>query len=125
MTEAQRKELHRQLLAERRRLVAALDRYGRETRESDERYRSGDLSAYPTHLADEGTDAIAQEVEASNAQRQSEELHEIDAALQRFYREPRHFGRCSVAGREIAFARLQVMPWTRTCQHHASDSARF
>jgi len=125
MTQAQRKQLERRLLSERERLVDALARYGRETRDSEERSRAGDLSAYPTHMADEGTDAITQEVDAANAARQSEELHEIDEALERLYRDPEHFGRCSVDGKQIAFARLQLMPWARTCQVHAPESARL
>lgn len=120
MTDRQRRHLEKRLLDERQRIVDALARYRSDT-ESSEREQSGDLSAYPLHMADEGTDAMQRELYASNAQRETRLLAEIDEALRRLYREPERYGRCEVGGEEIPFARLDVIPWARTCEVHADS----
>ncbi len=113
MTSEQRKHLERRLLEERQRVTALLDRYRDSTRDSTQE-QTGDLSVYPFHQADEGTDTMDAELSASNAARETEELAEIDAALERFYRQPDRFGRDERTGREIPFERLDVIPWART-----------
>ncbi|HEX6536033.1 MAG TPA: TraR/DksA C4-type zinc finger protein [Gemmatimonadaceae bacterium] len=117
MTKAQRKHLEKRLLEERERVLRLLDRF-RETSSAEEREQSGDLSAFPLHFADEGTDTEDQDTETVLAQRQSATLADIDDALRRLYREPDSFGRCVVDGREIPFARLDIIPWARTCPEH-------
>jgi DnaK suppressor protein len=69
----------------------------------------------PTHQADLGTDTMQEELDASNSTRISRELAEIDAALERLYRHPEKFGICEDTGDDIPFARLDVIPWARTC----------
>jgi DnaK suppressor protein len=113
MTTEQRKHLERRLLEERGRVAALLDRYRDSTRDSNQE-QTGDLSVYPFHQADEGTDTMDAELGASNAARETEELAEIDAALERLYRQPDRFGQDERTGREIPFERLDVIPWART-----------
>jgi DnaK suppressor protein len=113
MTSEQRKHLERRLLEERQRVAALLDRYRDSTRDSTHE-QTGDLSVYPFHQADEGTDTMDAERGASNAARETTELAEIDAALERLYREPGRFGRDEHTGREIPFERLDVIPWARS-----------
>jgi DnaK suppressor protein len=55
------------------------------------------------------------ELAASNVTRESRELADIDAALERLHRTPERFGLCEETGREIPFERLDVIPWARTC----------
>ena len=69
----------------------------------------------PTHQADLGTDTMQEELEASNATRISRQLAEIDAALERLYSDPEHFGICEEKGTPIPYARLEIIPWARTC----------
>jgi RNA polymerase-binding transcription factor DksA len=57
-----------------------------------------------------------QELDASNDARVSNELAEIDAALDRLYRTPEQFGRCETTGRDIPFERLDMIPWATTCE---------
>lgn len=121
MTRAQQKELERRLLEERQRLEAAIGRYADANADSARAAQAGDLSTYPFHMADIGTDSFDREVEASNIVRQSAELADIEAALTRLYETPERFGRCEVDGQEIPFARLELVPWTRTCRAHAVD----
>jgi RNA polymerase-binding transcription factor DksA len=58
---------------------------------------------------------MQEELDASNATRVSDELAEIDAALERLYQKPDQFGICEDSGREIPFERLKIIPWARTC----------
>jgi DnaK suppressor protein len=113
MTEAQRKHLERRLIEERERVVASLDRYRTQTRDTVQE-QTGDLSNVPFHMADEGTDTMDEELDASEAARETAELAEIDDALRRLYQSPATFGRDEHTGREIAFERLDLIPWART-----------
>jgi len=114
MTEAQRKHLEKRLQEERARVVRDLGRYRTESADTM-RNESGDLSAVPSHMADEGTDTMDQELAAANAARLTIELGEIDAALERMYHDPARYGRCERSGKAIPFARLDIIPWARTC----------
>jgi DnaK suppressor protein len=69
----------------------------------------------PFHMADRGSDTIETELAAANATRESRQLAEIDAALERLHRTPERYGICEDTGREIPFERLDVVPWARTC----------
>jgi DnaK suppressor protein len=115
LTTSQRQHLERRLREERSRVLRALGRFTTEESSEDEQDRAGDLTKVPLHMADRGTDTMQEELEASNVTRESRELAEIDAALERLYTTPERFGVCEDTGREIPFARLDVIPWARTC----------
>jgi DnaK suppressor protein len=113
MKESQRKHLEKQLLHERERALKAL-------RQLDESVRTGatddgDLTNYPLHLADEGTDAIEREKGLLLMSQEGRRLNEIDDALRRLYREADEFGRCEGCNGEIRFERLELVPWARLC----------
>jgi RNA polymerase-binding transcription factor DksA len=74
----------------------------------------------PTHQADLGTDTMQEELDASNVTRISRELAEIDAALERLYSDPEQFGTCERSGAPIPGARLEIIPWARTCSDEAA-----
>ena len=112
LSDSQRDQLERLLLAERERVTAALDRLGRRFAET-EQDADGDLSNVPFHFADLGTDESARKVDATDETRIDQELHEIDAALERLYREPASFGRDERTGEDIPFERLKIIPWAR------------
>ncbi|PYO99153.1 MAG: hypothetical protein DMD60_02260 [Gemmatimonadetes bacterium] len=114
LTPTQRKHLEARLLEERTRVADALARYDSETRDTLQE-QSGDLSAFPVHMADQGTDTADQELDAVNAARETAELAEIDAALERLYKTPEQYGRCERSGKPIPFERLDLVPWARTC----------
>lgn len=114
LTAKQLKHLETRLLEERARVVNALAQYHRETSETLQE-ASGDVSAYHVHMADQGTDTEDQELDAVNAQRESVELAEINAALERLYQKPAQYGRCERTGKPIPFERLDLVPWARTC----------
>jgi len=114
LTPTQRKHLEARLLEERTRVTDALARYDSDTRDTLQQ-QSGDLSAFPVHMADQGTDTADQELDAVNAARETAELAEIDAALERLYKTPEQYGRCERSGKPIPFERLDLVPWARTC----------
>jgi DnaK suppressor protein len=103
------------LQEERARALAALNRSVAESAAETEEERSGDVSTMPTHQADLGTDTMQQELDASNETRLSRELAEIGDALERLVQTPEKFGVCQDTGAEIPFARLDIIPWARTC----------
>jgi RNA polymerase-binding transcription factor DksA len=113
LSKSQRQHLEHRLLEERRRVLTDLGAYT-EFAESTERERSGDLTVVPLHAADLGTDANREELAAANASRESAELEEIDAALERLYHSPERYGIDEASGEEISFERLDIIPWART-----------
>jgi DnaK suppressor protein len=115
LTQDQLHHLVRRLHDERARATDLLNRIvGDRSRESN-RDATGDLTVMPFHMADLGTDAMNAELDESNATRASTEIAEIDAALERIHTSPEQFGRCANSGREIPFARLDMIPWAQTC----------
>lgn len=104
----------RRLLEERQRLVRLLDPdgelYGASVTAAD-----GDLTNWPFHLADQGTDAMEQETGFLLASRESRLLMHVDAALQRLYKTPETFGRCESCGQAIDRERLDAIPHVRLC----------
>jgi DnaK suppressor protein len=115
LTDKQRQHFERRLKDERARALRALNRSVGDSAGETGEERSGDISAMPTHLADLGTDTMQEELDASNSTRVSRELAEIDAALERLYAHPEKFGICEDTGADIPYARLEIIPWARTC----------
>ena len=113
LTDDQRRHLERRLREERERALTIVRRYD-EQRGTSLSGADGDISNYPFHLADRGTDSFDQEMTAQLAERASRELEEIDAALQRFYETPERFGLSETTGKPIPFERLDLIPWART-----------
>jgi len=110
----ERQKIELRLHDERERVLKVLRRF-EEDRNSSGTEAAGDISDYPFHVADRGTDSFDQEMDMALAQRASRELEEIDDALRRFYEEPDRFGICENTGEPIPMERLDLIPWTRTC----------
>ncbi|MEO7103087.1 MAG: TraR/DksA family transcriptional regulator [Gemmatimonadaceae bacterium] len=115
MTRDQRNHLEARLLQERERISRLLSRYSDKNEDQDEQDQAGDVTKMPLHMADQGTDTMQQELDAVMADRETATLAEIDAALERLYHNPEKFGVCERTGGEIPFARLDMVPWARTC----------
>jgi RNA polymerase-binding transcription factor DksA len=114
LTAAQLKHFEQRLLQERAALQGELQRYTGAEAADDDQEQSGDLTKVPFHPADLGTDTINAEVDASNATRESAQLSEIDAALQRLYQTPEKFGIDENTNKPIPLQRLELIPWART-----------
>jgi DnaK suppressor protein len=109
MNQKQREHLEQRLLNDRARAVKALRQM------EDEDKSDGDLTTYPFHLADEGTDTIEQEQEFLLRSVEGRRLYEIDDALRTLYKEPERYGICTSCSQEISFERLDIVPWTKLC----------
>ncbi len=112
MNKPQRDQLEQRLLKERQRAVKALRQLDENLGPQDQ---DGDLTAYPFHLADEGTDTMEQEQGFLLRSKEGRLLYEIDEALRTLYKTPDDFGKCVSCGQEVAFERLELVPWTKYC----------
>jgi RNA polymerase-binding transcription factor DksA len=116
LTAEQLQHLEERLQEERMRALRILNRSVSEHADGSEQDLAGDLTSLPFHPADLGTDTMQAELDAANSTRVSRELAEIDAALERLYRNPEQFGICQETGAEIPYERLELIPWARTCE---------
>ena len=114
LNEEERPRIEHRLHEERERVMKVLRRF-EERRDTNLTDASGDVSEYPFHIADRGTESYDQEMDTVLAERASRELEDIDDALRRFYEEPERFGICENTGQTIPLERLELIPWTRTC----------
>jgi DnaK suppressor protein len=111
LTEKQRRHLEARLKEERDRVLRDIRSYDDGGSSSPD---DGDITKYPSHMADQGTDNFDQEMSTQLADRATRELEEIDAALQRLYETPERFGVSETTGKPIPFERLDLIPWART-----------
>lgn len=114
LTKTQRTHLEKRLQDERGRLAKLLDKLTGAGTEQTDQDQSGDLSKVPLHIADLGSTTMDGELDRSNATRISEELAQIDAALERLVGEPDSYGIDENSGESIPFERLDIIPWART-----------
>ena len=115
LTSQQRKHFEKRLRDERERALRLLNNIVADGSSSSAQDADGDLTLMPLHQADLGTDTMEAELAQSNATRISNELTEIDAALERLYKTPEEFGICEDTGQDIPYERLDIIPWARTC----------
>lgn len=125
MKQSERDHLEKRLLKERERVLKALRQLDDVMAPLD---GDGELTNYPLHLADEGTDTMEQEQSFLLLSKEGRLLIDIDEALRTLYKEPERYGRCGNCGGEIAFERLDIVPWTRLCvtcqrEHEATPEA--
>jgi RNA polymerase-binding transcription factor DksA len=112
MNETDRKKIEERLIEEREDRLETLAEFDDRFKE---RLESGELTHYPLHMADEGTDTMEQEKDFLLAHNEGEQLLEIDESLRTLYREPDAFGVCRSCGEPIAVERLEVVPWAKRC----------
>ena len=113
MNEKNRAKVEARLREERERAVRSLERYEEAAATGTD--EDGDITRYPLHPADEGTDTIQQETALSLLSQDSERLTLIDDALLRLMKDPDSFGVCENCGKDIPMERLDIVPWTRRC----------
>ena len=121
MDARKRSKWEKRLLEERRVALESLGTLDDRARDSADGEDDGELSNYPQHMADEGTDTMEQEKSFLLASQEGRRLYQIDEALRRLYKQPEEFGNCAICGREIIAERLDLLPWTTTCAEHAEQ----
>lgn len=77
----------------------------------------GDLSSYDNHSADMGTEMYEREKDFALNDLDEEHLRKVHGALDRI--DQGTYGYCKVCQREIAFQRLEAVPFTEYCIEHA------
>lgn len=107
------KHFEARLLEERGKVLETLDELDTDVIGKGE--GDGDITNFPLHLADEGTDTMAQEKDYLVASSEGQVLYRIDSALRTLYKDPEAYGRCEVCGREISHERLDIIPWATRC----------
>lgn len=117
MNEQERGRIEQLLLRERNQVLDNIEAF--DERVDDLRDRAGELSLYRLHPADVGSESQEQEQDFLLTSVEGRRLYQIDEALQRLYRTPEEFGKCSVCGRPIEMERLEVIPETTLCAEHA------
>ncbi len=113
LSQEQLEHLGNRLREERTRLLEQLHSFEDASSAESSQEQAGDLSKFPTHPADLGTDANAEDVELAVGPRMAQELSEIDAALDRLETSPETFGLDEETGEPIAFERLDIIPYAR------------
>jgi RNA polymerase-binding transcription factor DksA len=114
MTAKQREHLEQRLLRERERAIRALRTLDERTKQA-EGEEDGDLTTYPFHLADEGTDTMEREKDFLLLSKEGRLVYWIDDALRTLYKTPEEYGKCIECNARIAFERLDIVPWARLC----------
>lgn len=99
------------LLAERKRVAAALENLKNENPGSVEEETGEEAS--DQHLADTATAMHDRELDYGLTENEEDLLREIDAALERI--EAGTYGTCSNCGKPIGEERLEALPWTDLC----------
>ena len=122
LSQKEREHLGRRLQEERTRLLDQLHAFEEIGADESSQDQAGDLSKFPTHPADLGTDANAEDVELVIGSRMSQELAEIDAALDRLATSPDTFGQDEETGEPIAFERLDIIPYARVGAQRKSEA---
>jgi RNA polymerase-binding transcription factor DksA len=81
--------------------------------DSDDGMREGELADYDQHPADQGTETLEQELDATTDLILADEARNVDLALQRLAEGS--YGTCVDCGKEIPAARLEAAPEAIRC----------
>lgn len=104
----------KELLESRRALVQdKLGQLEETTASASRRDSGGELSSYPTHMPDQGTEAMDREMAFHFVSLDGNYLHHIEQALERV--EEGSFGVCRLCDEEIGRDRLEAVPHTTLC----------
>ena len=113
MNEDDKKFFEKRLLEERQKILNEMGHFDKDHR-SNIKESSGDLSAYSFHMADQASDADAQEKAYQRASKGGRLLYHIDEALRRLYAD-KNYGLCHSCGKPIQRKRLEAVPHARLC----------
>ena len=108
LTAKQREELRELLERERRKLARRLRRFGDEIGNLDR-------SEFSQHMAEAAASSTEREKAFMMAGEEGERLVRVDRALDRLTREPESYGVCRGCAADIAFERLEALPYTDLC----------
>ena len=101
------------LLAKRQQLIEEFGLLKSAAMDTTIKEKTGDLSSYSYHMADQGTDAMEREKTFYFASKSGRLLYHIDQALRRVRNKT--YGKCEECGEQINRERLEAVPHARLC----------
>ncbi len=101
------------LLAKRHELIEEFGLLKNSAMDTTIKEKTGDLSSYSYHMADQGTDAMEREKTFYFASKSGRLLYHIDQALRRV--RSKTYGKCEECGEQINRERLEAVPHARLC----------
>lgn len=107
------KQFYNTLISIKNYLSADKDNLEEKSLRGSGKNASGDLSNFPIHLADAGSDTYEQDFSLEILEREDIELKDIDNALERI--DNKIFGICEECSKPINENRLKVIPYARFC----------
>jgi len=112
--EKQQLEFFKKLIIKKRaKILEQMGLLEENTLSSTTKDSSGELSSYPFHMADQGTDAEEREKAFLFASREGRYLYHLDKALERI--ENGTYGKCRICGKDISVERLKAVPHATMC----------
>lgn len=113
MTAEELQHFKQLLLEKRKELQGEMNNIKNDEENMSQKEKDGDHSSYPYHMADQGSDNMAQEMNFLYAHRDSRLLYHIDQALDKI--EDGTYGKCETCGEFINKDRLFALPHARLC----------
>lgn len=113
MNENTIKEFEARLLEMRNKLVKELGYFSKDIFKETLVNSSGDISAYHSHMADQGTDAMEREKAFMFMSNEGKVLKSVNDALRKIVRKT--YGFCEVCNNPINEERLKAIPYARLC----------
>jgi DnaK suppressor protein len=113
MNKRERKKFEKLLVEMREKKLAYITMLRELAISRTQRDASGDISAFTSHPADISTESDEREKVASLITRETQNLKELDAALERI--RDASYGKCDTCGGDIPPARLQALPFATLC----------
>lgn len=101
------------LLAKRHQVIEEFGLLKNASMDTTIKEKTGDLSSYSYHMADQGTDAMEREKTFYFASKSGRLLYHIDQALRRV--RSKTYGKCEECSEQINRERLEAVPHARLC----------
>ncbi len=113
MRKQQLESLKKLIIEKRAKILEQMGFLEESTLSSTSKDSSGELSSYPFHIADQGTDAEEREKAFLFASREGRYLYHLDKALERIG--DGTYGKCRQCGKDISVERLKAVPHATMC----------
>ena len=112
MTDKQKERLKKKLLNQREEHLRDFARTKSKVNHKD-KGSNGELTKYPLHPADLGTDTAIREENDIIGNIQSNILDMIDNSLEKI--KNKEYGKCELCKKKISYSRLNAIPWATLC----------
>ncbi len=101
------------LLEIRAKLIKEIGYFSKDVFKETPLNASGDISAYHSHMADQGTDAMEREKAFLFMSKEGQILKSVNDALRKIVK--KSYGSCELCNEQINVERLKAIPYARLC----------